>query len=307
MVGLTKQTFAALEQTTRAYILLADYLIDVKGFDYILTGHILSDYLEGRFSWFWQLHGANNHISSLQAIQAEKKIRIKSLIDMDFSLKEIREIFSDCEKSNGRLLEENIRSVISEVHEFQFDEDLSGSDQNICYLVAGYVARELLTSCDGCKAMLTSGQMGNIPQIDEGLDTTEDELNSKEESLKMTSRGGLMKPSLLVDTICRYARSLFLRLTDTEETKKLFLSTINHRKVFVEVFIRKLESCTKCKALIESKCKFGHSVHEHHLHRIGTTMFHICGKNFISNINSTIHASRKRGAYTKTRAANKLA
>ena len=80
-------------QTTASYILLADYLIDIKGFDYILTGHILSDYLEGRFSWYRQLSGTNFHIQVLQFLKAEKRIRIKSLIDMDYSLKEIKEVF----------------------------------------------------------------------------------------------------------------------------------------------------------------------------------------------------------------------
>ena len=306
MVGLTRQTFAALEQTTRSYILLADYLIDVKGFDYILTGHILSDYLEGRFSWFRQLHGGNNHISSLQAMQAEKRIRIRSLIDMDFSLAEIKDIFADCTRSNSRLLEENIKSVMSEIDDFQFDAVLSESDRNICHFVAGYVAKKLLANCDGCSAMLTNGRMEKTPQIANESDSTLEELESKEEFLRFMSRGGLMKPSVLIDRICCYARSLFMRLTDNDETKKIFLATINPRNVYVEVFIRKLEGSVQTRALITSKCKMNHTLQDHHLQRIGTTMFHLFSKNLISNINSTIHASRKRVAYTNTSNAKKV-
>ena len=73
MVGLTRQTFQAAKQTTSSYILLADYLIDVKGLDYVLTGHILSDFLEGRFSWYRKIGGGNHHVQVYKIMQAEGK------------------------------------------------------------------------------------------------------------------------------------------------------------------------------------------------------------------------------------------
>lgn len=55
--GLTKETFFALSQTTLAMIDLSRYLIDSLGFNYVLTGKMLSDNLEERFGWYCQLSG----------------------------------------------------------------------------------------------------------------------------------------------------------------------------------------------------------------------------------------------------------
>ena len=55
--GLSRQTFAALLHTTSGFIQLIEYVIRVKGTDYLLTGFIQSDPLEGRFRWYRQLCG----------------------------------------------------------------------------------------------------------------------------------------------------------------------------------------------------------------------------------------------------------
>ena len=51
-VGLSKQTFHATIQTTQVLIGLSNYLIDGKGLDYVLLGHISAYYLEGRCGCF---------------------------------------------------------------------------------------------------------------------------------------------------------------------------------------------------------------------------------------------------------------
>ena len=48
--GLSRQTFNAARQTTKVFVLLANYLLDEKDLDYVLLGHILSDYLESRLT-----------------------------------------------------------------------------------------------------------------------------------------------------------------------------------------------------------------------------------------------------------------
>ena len=74
---------------------LVDYLLDIKELDYVLLGFILSDYLEPRFGWYRQLCGANYFNSVLQLLQAEKSIRIRSLLDMNFNIDSIKEIFHE--------------------------------------------------------------------------------------------------------------------------------------------------------------------------------------------------------------------
>ena len=89
-VGLSNQTFQAAIQTTKVLTDLSTYLLDVKGLDYVLLGHISSDYIEGRFSWYCQSSGANYNISVLQILQSEKTIRIQSLIESGFQMSDLR-------------------------------------------------------------------------------------------------------------------------------------------------------------------------------------------------------------------------
>ena len=61
--------------------------------EYILTGHISSDFIEGRFGWYRQLLGDNYYNSVLQFLQTEKTIRIQSLVKMGLNLSDIQHIF----------------------------------------------------------------------------------------------------------------------------------------------------------------------------------------------------------------------
>ena len=63
---------------------LINYLLNTKNLEYIILGNIQSDYLEKRFSWYRQLGGANYFVSVLQLLQAEKSIRLRSLVSMNF-------------------------------------------------------------------------------------------------------------------------------------------------------------------------------------------------------------------------------
>ena len=58
----------------------------------MLLGHVSSDYLEGRFSWYRQSSGAYYNISVLQILQAEKTTRIRSLIDSGLKISDLKDI-----------------------------------------------------------------------------------------------------------------------------------------------------------------------------------------------------------------------
>ena len=91
--GLSKQTFSTAKQTTNMLQGLINYLLDEKKFSYVLLRHIQSDAIERRFGWYRQLSGGNYFNSVLQFIQAEKTIRIRSLVQMGFNFSEVKEIF----------------------------------------------------------------------------------------------------------------------------------------------------------------------------------------------------------------------
>ena len=63
-----------------------------------------------------------------------------------------------------------------------------------------------------------------------------------------------MKPSDVPFIVCCHACMLFMKLTETDEHKKVLMSAINPRKAFVEVFLQKLEMCANTKGLTEAKC-----------------------------------------------------
>ena len=65
--------------------------------DFILLGNICSDYLEGRFGWYRQLCGANYYNSVTQFLQAEKTIRLRSLVNMGFDMTQIKVMFETAE------------------------------------------------------------------------------------------------------------------------------------------------------------------------------------------------------------------
>ena len=57
--GLSKQTFTSCFQTSQSFPLLIQHLLEIKGFDYILTGNNQSDPPEKCFGRYRQLSDAN--------------------------------------------------------------------------------------------------------------------------------------------------------------------------------------------------------------------------------------------------------
>ena len=140
--GLTCQTFGAATQTSHAYPLLVDYIFKNPDFDYVLTGNISSDFIEGRFGWYRQLCGANYYNSVLQMLQAEKRIRLRSLINMGFNLKNIHELFED--NDNGALLVNDVCKLVDSIPENCFEQLLADADQAIVYSLSGYAAKNII-------------------------------------------------------------------------------------------------------------------------------------------------------------------
>ena len=74
---------------------ITKYILTEKQLDYILTANI-QDCFEGRWGSSRPSAGTNYFISVRQVLEAEKCLRIKSLISNDkLNLKEFQETFSD--------------------------------------------------------------------------------------------------------------------------------------------------------------------------------------------------------------------
>ena len=142
--GLSKQTFLACLQTSKTFPLLVEYLLKEKELKYILSGNIQSDPLEKRFGRYRQYSGANYFGSQKQFLEAEKAIRVKSLIKFsNYSMKEVCQIMGKDEKKIDSEVEIYSEMLVDMMCSKENAAYLSGIGKNVIYYVAGFIARSV--------------------------------------------------------------------------------------------------------------------------------------------------------------------
>ena len=70
-----------MHQTSIALVPLAKHMNTERNYKYVLLGHFQPDSIEKWFGWYRQLSGANYLVSVRQVLEAEKSIRIRSLVN----------------------------------------------------------------------------------------------------------------------------------------------------------------------------------------------------------------------------------
>jgi len=158
--GLSKETFLALRHTCLAIADCASFLLDRRGFNYVLLGHVQSDAIESRFGWFRQLAGANYYISTRQVVEGDKKIRALSLVK--FSHLSLTEIDQELSASSDLVLATSTDSVADSIaDDITCLQRPSASDANIIYYVSGAISRSVVrgTKCDSCKEALVDAEV----------------------------------------------------------------------------------------------------------------------------------------------------
>ena len=120
--GLTSPTFQALLQTVEATSELCRYLLDDgdNGIEYILLGFLQQDFLEGRFGWYRQLSGGNYYCAVVQFLQAEKTIRLRNLVDLGMSMKDINAIFAPAKEKASLLTKARGNEFSKMLYDFKF-------------------------------------------------------------------------------------------------------------------------------------------------------------------------------------------
>ena len=167
----------------------------------------MNDWIERRFGRYRQFHGGNFLVSVRQVLQAEKKIRVSSLLKFhQFKLNDLA-YFNDDE----RLLElysYNITANVSSMFNL-----LSSTDRNIILYVGGYVAYTLSkrSKCTNCNDFLTESDFLDIEYDANILDESDTFL------LQLRSRGGLKCPSSFVYSLTSYAYCVFGHIRDDNE------------------------------------------------------------------------------------------
>ena len=259
---------------------LVQYLLNTKNeINFVLLGLIQSDFLEGRFGWHHQLNGGNYYASVLQFLQAEKTIRLRSLVEFGYNMSAIDAICSEV-KENEVLKDENdTTNLMHEITDISFEEDtsISDSEQAIVYYVAGYITRSLRKpiKCNACCFLLSPGESIQISFEDGSI--SKKEIEAKEEFLALMSRGGLLKPSDILYITCIHASQLFNVL----QKNGLLTSLNNHRNVFSKVFKLKLLEKDHTSCILSDSCQAGHCF-ETFVEKIAIKMFNIMSKNVAS-------------------------
>ena len=116
------------------------YLLQEKGLKYVLTGKCQSNPLERRFGRWRQSSGGNYFATERQFLEAERAIRVKSLIKLsNYSMKKVCQIMQ--EEGDENTVEEYAEHVdlLSE----EVTDEILNADKNIVFYVAGFIARSL--------------------------------------------------------------------------------------------------------------------------------------------------------------------
>lgn len=246
--------------------------------------------------------GANFFLSVRQFLEAEKKIRVESLLkysDMDFT--DIRTALAKDDSTREDEIEEDVR-VLSVAIDSPTNIVCSKEHEGVVYYVSGYIARSIQrkVKCELCHGLFISSE--DSPSIDFQEVIQDAEKDFIEESRAFTesvNRGGLKTPSDLVHLTCLSCLQLDGLVFGNPEVRALFLSMKNHRDVFVQTFVGRALDCPLLSSCLSHFCEKGHSFWDH-IPVICGQFFNVMVKNRIVKENDLIHGARKRANPTSS-------
>lgn len=292
--SLTRETFFALKQTTGALIELANYLLQRKGFTFVLSGAVQSDPLERRFSWYRQLSGGNFYVSVRQVLEAEKAIRMRSLVKFSkLSIGEIQQLYSDFEEQKHQTTENTVPDLLDLLGDVNVTLDFEESDISVAFYVAGYAAKSIAKKikCENCSATIVKSFQ--TPQIAFD-DVPEEGEEMKQEFLSCMNRGGLCTLTDLFFVSALYAYSFFNDITQNKAAHALLISSGQPRNLFCQALCESMKCEENTENMLKQKCEDGPNGHEFQLlfARLSKILFNIFAHNETKKVNDE---SRKEG------------
>ena len=283
--GLSKETYMCVRQYCSTLPKLIRYILENKNNIHILTGRIQSDVIEKRFGWYRQSNGG-----VFQVLNAEKKIRIKCLVDLsNYSMAEVMKLCTGSTVENDHEVEKYSRQLLKELSQ-ENDEKLESGDEGVVYYVSGFVSKSLMKNekCEGCIDLMVGDR-------NDACSDDTDKSNEKKENesnfLEMINRGGLCKPFDITFMSCVFAWKHFKQIMN--EQKSLFFTFPYPCDTFVHSLIEMMRADEDGRVIIDTACEEEHKF-EQLLQKIAAKYFNCMGKNFTSEVNSKIHKERKR-------------
>ncbi|XP_035233690.1 uncharacterized protein LOC118205512 [Stegodyphus dumicola] len=226
---LTKETHAALKQTTYGILELTRYCVEELGMKYILPGKIQTDALEARFGKYRQLSGSQYHISMRQLLECEKKLRIQSSIKLELIIKNTTVPLTSFE------YDDNLHDIIELDNTVYYpslnitESDVKGISSHLPVLtyLGGYCCHAVLkkVKCCTCKQNITINSTVNHDQT--------------YDLIKNLDRGGLRWPKPFIVNIIMYNYLIVNKLCSEEYED--FLLEQNQRKIVANLTFKILE------------------------------------------------------------------
>lgn len=279
---LTNETLSAVRQTCSSLVELSKYLIDQCGFQYVLTGKLSSDPVEGRFGWYRQLSGANYYISVRQLFESERKIKTLSLLKFSgFTFNEIKTSFPSSLSADCATDSETINWFVEQLINKQADVD--STEGQVVYYCAGYVAKSVLsvTNCSSCKDLLQQDNYIDGIELTGSCDTLYDSDGFFEE----VNRGGLRRPSDFLLMLSLKCYSIHKLIVSDKELLNMFTLSVNSRNLFCDITcaIAEQDPILDLCLPLYSSCEKGHCVLKLCIFRF----FNILCKNFVNSTNNS--------------------
>ncbi len=296
---LTEETFLACIQTTFATIEVTRELLGNDEFRYVLTGNLQSDPIERRFGWYRQLAGSNYFVSVRQILEAEKSIRLKSLVKYaGLSISEVKETFEVAEAAQDlEVQEESDKLNMILEHNVTDLTALNVEDTNIVFYIAGCFARSL---CKNLKCLHCINLLKKNDDIPEMRFETADSLlheERKKDFIDQINRGGLCYPSDSVFMTCLHVWKFYHDIVSQSEAKEHMITASEPRKVFVHAFMTVCVDQEETNCLMSQECEDGHEFKKY-FERLTYKMFNTFMKNVCAEKNSEIHKGKKRSLNT---------
>jgi len=296
--SLTRQTFQAAKQTSSVLPLAANYLLNEKKFIYVLLGLFQSDPIEKHFGWYRQLCGANYYVSVRQILEAEKTIRLRSLIKFSsYSFDEIKDGMAAT--SDQLKVDEDCSDFLDFLDSVSFSVPSISltdiGDTNILFYISGYIARSLrrMTKCQSCTEIIVSDHNSPKVHFEDKDFLTQNNVIKKETFLEQINRGGLVKPTDLMYIAVVHIWNFYQAVTQNVDVKNKLFSCSNSKKTFSYFVKDNFLSLEHTKSIASQQCKSGHSF-GNHIETIAMKVFNVCSVNFINDFNNAIRESRKR-------------
>ena len=139
--------------------------------------------------------------------------------------------------------------------------------------------------CEQCTELLSAGNMDKSSVIIDSADT-------RQEFLAQISRGGLLKPSDVVYITCMHAFVLYNTIKMNSESFSLLLTSPNPRSVFTTYFSNLIEESNCVTSIMTTACRGGHKF-QIYVRKLTDILFNLMAKNYVSELNSSIHANKK--------------